>query len=164
MSILASNEPGWPPAVPVCEAEGYVSVLDGVVVEVDIGFPKSEVSVGESVYHPDGQQYSGGTLLRVPAYRDDDGALVGAWRECEDVPEPGLDCKDDGHVWVFDGRVTKVVRQPSGKSTSVGEEVFGGPNQVRLSGRIPVLMPVYRGSDGQLLYGWSKCTEASPSQ
>lgn len=164
VSILAEFDVGAPPFVPVCEAEGYVSVLDGIVVEKGTGFPASEVTVGEPVYHLDGSQYSGGTLLSVPAYRDDDGRLIGEWRKCEDAPEPGLDCEEDGRAWVFDGRVTEVVTQTSGKSASVGEEVFGGPDEVQLSGQIRVLMPVYRGSDGKLLFGWSKCVEESPSQ
>ncbi len=156
VSIVGSFLPGWPRVEVVCEADGYVSVLDGQVVATVDGPSGIEAEIGEPVFRPNGDPDVEPVYRGTAAYRDDDGRLITSWRLCEHRAESGTVCEEDGYAWVTREIVTEVITQPSGEKTSPGEVVYG-PFGEPLSSGVPTSMPVFRNEAGQLEVGWSKC-------
>lgn len=154
--IVGTTMRGWPAVEVVCEADGYVSVLDGKVVATVDGPSGVEAEIGEPVFDSKGDPYVESIYLGTAAYRDDAGRLITSWRRCEHRAESGVVCEDDGYAWVTRGIVTEVITQPSGGKTSPGEVVYG-PFGEPLAYNVLTSMPVFRNEAGQLEVGWPKC-------
>lgn len=156
VSTVGSFMPGWPRVTRICEADGYVVVRDGIVLEAKDGFDSDSVQLGETIYERSGDPYVDSTLTQQAVYRDESGKLINSYRSCELSPDEGYSCEDDGYAWVSEGIVTEVITQPSGEKTSPGEVVYG-PFGEPLSSDVPTSMPVFRNEAGQLEYGWPAC-------
>ncbi len=161
VTLEATTDPGWPQVETTCKADGYVAVKDGGVVSIEGGPSGFKPDPGEAVYGLDGEPFVDATLVTQPAYRAEDGRLIVSWRECETLSADSLECENDGRVWVEKSVVSEVVKQPSGASARIGETVYG-PDGLPLPSVPLTLIPVFRGADGSLVYGWLKCEEASP--
>lgn len=159
VSMEPTTKPGWPQVMRTCKADGYVSVRDGLVVSVEGGPSSFKPGAGERVYNRDGTPFVESTLVTEPAYRREDGKLIVSWKECKNQPASGLRCQDDGYVWITAGTVSTVTQQPGGKPAAQGETVYG-PDGLPLPDSGLELVPVFRGDDGKLVYGWPQCEDA----